>query len=106
VARALMGLSEACYIPRACLDRRLSSGADALAGDGLHMSGFTRGGARSIGGYVAEHYGWRAGFTGSEHSRGLCDGDSGVAAHVPLKGPAAKLKRRDGAHWSARTWAR
>lgn len=64
-ARALMGLSEACYIPAAlALIADYHRGSTRSLATGLHMSGIYAGAALGgIGGYVAEHYGWRAGFT-------------------------------------------
>lgn len=64
-ARALMGLSEACYIPAAlALIADYHPGVTRSLATGLHMSGIYAGAALGgIGGYVAEHYGWRAGFT-------------------------------------------
>ena len=64
-ARALMGLSEACYIPAAlALIADYHPGPTRSLATGLHMSGIYAGAALGgIGGIVAEHYGWRAGFT-------------------------------------------
>ena len=63
-ARALMGLSEACYIPAAlALIADFHPGRSRSLATGLHMSGIYAGAALGgVGGYVAEHYGWRAGF--------------------------------------------
>lgn len=63
-ARALMGLSEACYIPAAlALIADYHTGRSRSLATGLHMSGIYAGAALGgVGGYIAEHYGWRAGF--------------------------------------------
>jgi predicted MFS family arabinose efflux permease len=63
-ARALMGLSEACYIPAAlALIADFHPGPTRSLATGLHMSGVYVGAALGgVGGYVAEHFGWRAGF--------------------------------------------
>ncbi len=65
VARAVMGVSEACYIPAAlALIADYHPGPTRSLATGLHMSGIYAGAALSgVGGYVAERYGWRAGFT-------------------------------------------
>ncbi len=66
VARALMGISEACYLPAALamIADYHKEGTRSLA-TGLHFSGIyvgiVLGGVG--GGWVAEHYGWRAAFT-------------------------------------------
>ncbi len=64
-ARAVMGLSEACYIPAAlALIADYHPGSTRSFATGVHMSGIYAGAALGgIGGYVAEHFGWRAGFT-------------------------------------------
>lgn len=64
-ARALMGLSEACYLPAAlALISDYHRGPTRSLATGLHMTGIYAGAALGgVGGYVAEHYGWRAGFT-------------------------------------------
>ena len=64
-ARALMGLSEACYIPAAlALISDYHRGSTRSLATGLNISGIWRGvGALGgVGGYVAEHFGWRFGF--------------------------------------------
>ncbi len=63
-ARALMGLSEACYIPAAlALIADFHPGPTRSLATGLHMSGVYVGAALGgVGGYAAEHFGWRAGF--------------------------------------------
>ena len=65
VARSLMGLSEACYIPAAlALIADYHRGPTRSLATGLHISGIYAGAALGgVGGYVAEHYGWRTGFT-------------------------------------------
>lgn len=63
-ARALMGISEAFYIPAGlALIADLHHGATRSRATGLHMSGVYAGAALGgLGGYIAEHYGWRNGF--------------------------------------------
>ena len=63
-ARALMGLSEACYIPAAlALIADHHPGPTRSLATGLHMSGIYAGAALGgVGGYIAEAQGWRAGF--------------------------------------------
>ncbi len=63
-ARALMGVSEAFYIPAGlALIADLHHGATRSRATGLHMSGVYAGAALGgLGGYVAEHFGWRQGF--------------------------------------------
>lgn len=63
-ARALMGLSEACYIPAAlALIADYHRGPTRSLATGLHMSGVYTGAALGgVGGIIAEHYGWRFGF--------------------------------------------
>lgn len=66
VARALMGVSEAFYIPAglAMIADYHSARTRSLA-TGIHMSGVYAGAALGgLGGYVADQYGWRYGFTG------------------------------------------
>jgi MFS transporter, Spinster family, sphingosine-1-phosphate transporter len=64
-ARAVMGVSEAFYIPAGlALIADLHHGATRSRATGLHMSGVYAGAALGgLGGYVAEHYGWRSGFS-------------------------------------------
>lgn len=63
-ARALMGFSEACYIPAAlALIADYHPGSTRSLATGLHMSGIYTGAALGgVGGYVAEHGQWRLGF--------------------------------------------
>lgn len=63
--RALMGLSEACYLPAAlALIADLHRGSTRSLATGLHMSGIYAGGALGgLGALVAEHTDWRHGFT-------------------------------------------
>ena len=65
VARAFMGVSEACYIPAAlALIADYHRGATRSLATGLHMSGVYAGAALGgVGGFIAEHSGWRMGFT-------------------------------------------
>jgi len=65
-ARALMGVSEACYIPAAlALISDYHRGRTRSLATGLHMAGIYAGAALGgVGGYIAEHFGWRAGFKG------------------------------------------
>ena len=64
-ARAVMGLSEACYIPAAlALIADYHRGPTRSLATGLHMSGIYAGAALGgVGGHIAEHYSWRSGFT-------------------------------------------
>lgn len=64
VARALLGLSEACYIPAAlALIADFHPGPTRSLATGLHISGIYAGAALGgVGGVIAEHFGWRAGF--------------------------------------------
>lgn len=64
-ARAVMGLSEACYLPAAlALIADYHTGRTRSLATGLHMSGIYAGAALGgVGGYIAEAYGWRMGFT-------------------------------------------
>jgi MFS family permease len=64
LVRALMGISEACYIPAAlALISDYHRGPTRSLATGLHMSGVYAGAALGgVGGYIAEHYGWRSGF--------------------------------------------
>jgi MFS family permease len=64
-ARAIMGLSEACYIPAAlALIADYHRGPTRSLATGLHMSGIYAGAALGgVGGHIAEHYSWRTGFT-------------------------------------------
>lgn len=64
VARALMGISEACYIPAAlALITDYHKGRSRSLATGLHMSGLYTGLALGgLGGYIAELWGWRYGF--------------------------------------------
>lgn len=64
VARILMGISEACYIPAAlALITDYHRTRTRSLATGLHMSGLYAGLALGgIGGYIAEWWGWRSGF--------------------------------------------
>ncbi|HZZ41648.1 MAG TPA: MFS transporter [Tepidisphaeraceae bacterium] len=64
LARALMGVSEACYIPAAlALIADYHPGSTRSLATGLHMAGIYTGAALGgVGGYVAESFGWRFGF--------------------------------------------
>ena len=63
-ARALMGVSEACYIPAAlALIADYHRGPTRSLATGIHMSGVYAGAALGgIGGVMAVHLGWRASF--------------------------------------------
>jgi MFS family permease len=63
-ARALMGVSEACYIPAAlALIADYHRGPTRSLATGLHISGVYAGAALGgVGGYLAERAGWRFGF--------------------------------------------
>lgn len=66
IARALMGLSEACYIPAALAliadyhSERTRSLATGLHQSGLYVGMILGGG---LGGWIGQTYGWRAAFT-------------------------------------------
>lgn len=62
--RAIMGVSEACYIPAAlALIADYHQGATRSFATGIHMSGLYAGLALgAMGGWVAEHHGWSASF--------------------------------------------
>ena len=64
-ARALMGISEACYLPSAlALIADYHRGPTRASAIAIHGTGIYAGGALGgIGGYMAETIGWRAGFT-------------------------------------------
>jgi len=75
VARALMGISEACYIPAAlALITDYHRGATRSLATGLHITGVTVGaGMGGIGGWLAERHDWSYafflfGFIGIAHS--------------------------------------
>lgn len=102
-ARAVMGLSEACYIPAAlALIADYHRGATRSFATGVHMSGIYAGAALGgIGGYVAEHYGWRAGFSwfgafGVVYSlvivAFLRDAEKPVEAANPVTDPPVELR--------------
>jgi MFS family permease len=65
VARALMGVSEACYIPAAlALITDHHRGRTRSLATGLHMSGVYAGQALAgIGGFAAEAFGWRTAYS-------------------------------------------
>lgn len=64
VMRAVLGVSQACYIPGAlALIADLHPGPTRSLATGLHISGVYAGAALSgMGGVIAERFGWRAGF--------------------------------------------
>ncbi len=65
LARALMGVSEACYIPAAlALVADYHRGATRSLATGLHMSGIMVGsGLGGLGGWIADRHDWRFAFT-------------------------------------------
>ncbi|RYE21660.1 MAG: MFS transporter [Sphingobacteriales bacterium] len=65
IARILMGVSEACYIPAGlAMIMDYHRGKTSSLATGLHMSGLYAGLAfGGLGGYIAMDYGWRTGFT-------------------------------------------
>jgi MFS transporter, Spinster family, sphingosine-1-phosphate transporter len=65
LARALMGISEACYVPAGlALIADYHRGPTRSLATGLHMSGIYVGAALGgMGGFLAEQWGWRYGFT-------------------------------------------
>src|SRR5690606_41861006 len=64
LTRLLMGISEACYIPAAlALITDYHTGRTRSLATGLHMCGLYTGLALGgLGGFIAEYWGWRAGF--------------------------------------------
>ena len=64
-ARALMGISEACYIPAAlALIADYHRGATRSLATGIHMTGIFLGSAMGgLGGWLAQCYGWSFSFT-------------------------------------------
>lgn len=64
ITRALMGISEACYIPAAlALISDYHRGATRSLATGIHMSGIYAGmSLGGMGGWMAESYGWASGF--------------------------------------------
>ena len=64
-ARALMGISEACYIPAAlALIADMHRGTTRSLATGIHMTGIFVGSALGgLGGLIAERYGWSSPFT-------------------------------------------
>jgi len=64
ITRALMGISEACYIPAAlALIADYHRGSTRSLATGIHMSGIYAGQALGgMGGWMAEHHGWASGF--------------------------------------------
>jgi MFS family permease len=64
-ARALMGVSEACYIPAAlALIADYHRGSTRSLATGLHISGVYAGAALGgFGGVIAEHFAWQTAFT-------------------------------------------
>jgi len=64
IARALMGVSEACYIPAAlALIPDYHRGPTRSLATGLHMSGLYAGAALGgLGGVLAEHFKWQSAF--------------------------------------------
>lgn len=64
VTRALMGVSEACYIPAAlALIADYHRGPTRSLATGVHMSGIMVGsGLGGLGGWIAEHHGWQHAF--------------------------------------------
>jgi predicted MFS family arabinose efflux permease len=65
MARALMGLSEAAYLPAAlALIADLHRGPTRSLATGIHMTGLSVGtGLGGLGGWIAERHGWSAAFT-------------------------------------------
>lgn len=64
MARAVMGISEACYIPAAvALITEYHSGRTRSLATGLHISGLYAGSILGgLGGFIADIWGWRYGF--------------------------------------------
>lgn len=65
LARALMGISEACYIPAAlALIADYHRGPTRSLANGVHLTGIMVGSALSgVGGWLAEKYSWNYGFS-------------------------------------------
>ncbi len=65
IARSLMGLSEACYIPAAlALIADYHRGSTRSLATGIHMTGmFTGGALGGVGGIIAENHAWSTPFT-------------------------------------------
>ncbi|MEN6498530.1 MAG: MFS transporter [Thermoguttaceae bacterium] len=65
IARALMGISEACYLPAAlALIADYHRGPTRSLATSVHITGLYVGSAMGgLGGVLAEHFGWRSGFT-------------------------------------------
>ena len=65
LARALMGISEACYIPAAlALIADYHHGPTRSLANGVHLTGIMVGSALSgVGGWLAERYSWNCGFS-------------------------------------------
>jgi MFS family permease len=65
LARAVMGISEAFYMPAGlALIAEWHRGSTRSLATGIHMSGLYAGSALGgLGGYIAEHFGWRHGFS-------------------------------------------
>jgi Sugar phosphate permease len=63
--RALMGVTEACYIPAAlALITDYHRGDTRSRAEGIHISGIMLGsGLGGLGGWIAQHYGWAHAFT-------------------------------------------
>lgn len=63
--RALMGISEACYVPAAlALIADYHRGSTRSLATGVHMSGIYAGAALGgVGGWLAQHVSWRFGFS-------------------------------------------
>lgn len=64
LARVMMGISEACYIPAGlAMIADYHKGKTRSLATGLHMSGIYAGQALGgVGGYMSMHWGWRYGF--------------------------------------------
>lgn len=106
LARALMGLSEACYLPAAlALIADLHSGQTRSLATGIHQSGLYGGMALGggIGGWIGQHHGWRApfillGIAGLAYAivliKGLRREDRSAGAHAPSFAPFAPALRQ------------
>ena len=64
IARSLMGISEACYLPAAlALIADYHRGPTRSLATALHMTGLYVGSALGgVGGTLADHFGWKSGF--------------------------------------------